>query len=77
MYRQLQDGDYIIMLSDGVLEALSQGIGEEILPEIIGRTSHTNPGQIANQILSYCLHQSRGQIRDDMTVLVIGIWNKG
>ena len=77
MHRQLQDGDYVIMLSDGVLEALEQGIGEEILPEIIGRTSHTNPGQIANQILSYCLHQSRGQIRDDMTVLVIGIWNKG
>lgn len=76
MHRQLQDGDYIIMLSDGVLDALEQGIGEEILPEIIGRTSHTNPGQIANQILSYCLHQSRGQIKDDMTVLVIGIWNR-
>ncbi|MCM1040213.1 MAG: SpoIIE family protein phosphatase [Ruminococcus sp.] len=77
MYRQLQDGDYIIMLSDGVLEALEQGIGEEILPEIIGRTSHTNPGQIANQILSYCLHQSKGQVRDDMTVLVTGIWSRG
>ena len=76
MHRQLQDGDYVIMLSDGVLDALSQGIGEEIMPEIIGKTTHTNPGEIANQILSYCLHQSRGQIRDDMTVLVIGIWNQ-
>lgn len=76
MHRQLQDGDYVIMLSDGVLDALSQGIGEEILPEIIGKTTHTNPGEIANRILSYCLHQSRGQIRDDMTVLVIGIWNQ-
>lgn len=76
MHRQLQDGDYVIMLSDGVLDALSQGIGEEILPEIIGKTAHTNPGEIANQILSYCLHQSRGLIRDDMTVLVIGIWNQ-
>ena len=76
MHRQLQDGDYVIMLSDGVLDALSQGIGEEIMPEIIGKTTHTNPGEIANQILSYCPHQSRGQIRDDMTVLVIGIWNQ-
>ncbi len=76
MHRQLQDGDYIIMLSDGVLDALSQGIGEEILPEVIGKTTHINPGEIANQILGYCLHQSRGQIRDDMTVLVIGIWNQ-
>lgn len=76
MKRQLQDGDYVIMLSDGVLDALSQGIGEEILPEIIGKSTHTNPGEIANQILSYCLHQSRGQIRDDMTVLVTGIWKQ-
>lgn len=72
--RQLQDGDYVIMLSDGILDALSQGVGEEILPELIGKISHTNPGEIANQILSCCLRQSRGQIRDDMTVLVTGIW---
>ena len=74
IYRQLQDGDYIIMLSDGVLDALEQGIGEEILPELIGKISHTNPGEIARQILNYCLHQSKGKIRDDMTVHVIGIW---
>ena len=74
MHRQLQDGDYVIMLSDGITDALSQGAGEEILPEVIGKISHTNPGEIANRILNYCLHQSRGQIRDDMTVLVVGIW---
>lgn len=74
MHRQLEDGDYVIMLSDGVLDALEQGIGEEILPEVIGRITHTNPGEIAGQILSYCLHQSKGQILDDMTVLVMGVW---
>lgn len=74
IHRQLQDGDYIIMLSDGVLDALEQGIGEEILPELLGKISHTNPGEIAGQILNYCLHQSKGKIRDDMTVLVIGMW---
>lgn len=74
IHRQLQDGDYIIMLSDGVLDALEQGIGEEILPELLGKISHTNPGEIARQILNYCLHQSKGKIRDDMTVLVIGMW---
>lgn len=74
IHRQLQDGDYIIMLSDGVLDALEQGIGEEILPELLGKISHANPGEIARQILNYCLHQSKGKIRDDMTVLVIGIW---
>lgn len=76
IHRVLQSGDYVIMLSDGVLDALSQGIGEEMLPEIIGRTEYTNPNEIANQVLAYCLKQSNGQVRDDMTVLVIGLWGK-
>lgn len=74
MRRQLQDGDYVIMLSDGILDALSQGGSEDLLPEIISRIYHANPSEIANQILGCCLRQSMGQIRDDMTVLVIGIW---
>lgn len=74
--RTLQSGDYVIMLSDGVLDALSEGIGEEALPEIIGRMEYSNPGEIANQLLAYALKQSRGRIRDDMTVLVTGIWDQ-
>lgn len=76
LHRVLQSGDYVIMLSDGILDALSQGIGEEVLPEIIGRIEYANPNEIANQILAYCLKQSGGQVRDDMTVLVIGVWEK-
>lgn len=76
MYRTLQNGDYIIMLSDGILDALSQGIGEEVLPEVIGRMDYSNPNEIANQILAYCLKQSKGQVRDDMTVLVAGVWDQ-
>lgn len=72
--RRLMDGDYIVMLSDGILDALSQGVGEEILPEIIGKAVCKNPGEIANYILNFCIHQSRGRIRDDMTVMVIGVW---
>lgn len=74
--RSLLDGDYIIMISDGILDALSQGIGEDMLSELIGSTNLENPGEMANAILNFCIHQSRGKIRDDMTVLVIGIWKK-
>ena len=76
MCRMLQHGDYVIMLSDGVLDALSQGIGEDVLPEVIGRMEESNPNEIANQILTCCLKQSKGQVRDDMTVLVTGIWEQ-
>lgn len=74
--RVLMDGDYIVMVSDGVLDALSQGIGEDMLAEMIGNMSLENPGEMANTILNYCIRQSKGRIRDDMTVLVIGIWSK-
>lgn len=76
MSRTLQSGDYVIMLSDGILDALSRGLGEEVMPEIIGRMDYTNPNEIANQILTYAIRQSKGQIRDDMTVLVTGIWDQ-
>ena len=74
--RPLMDGDYVIMVSDGILDALSQGIGEDMLSELIGGSSLENPGEMANAILNFCIHQCRGHIRDDMTVLVIGIWKK-
>ncbi|MBO5057197.1 MAG: SpoIIE family protein phosphatase [Lachnospiraceae bacterium] len=74
--RNLMDGDYIVMISDGIPDALSQGIGEDMLSEIIGSSNLENPGEMANSILNFCIHQCRGRIRDDMTVLVIGIWKK-
>ena len=72
--RKLMDGDYIIMVSDGILDGLSQGIGEEALSEIISRTTLENPKEIAGMILNYVIRACKGTIRDDMTVIVAGIW---
>jgi stage II sporulation protein E len=72
--RRLQDGDYVIMISDGVLDALSQGVGEDMMSELIGGTDLKNPKEIANAMLSFCIRQCKGKVRDDMTVLVLGIW---
>lgn len=72
--RYLEDGDYIILLSDGVVEAMNRGIGEAALPEIISRSQTRNPNELAGDILTYVLHQCKGEVRDDMTVLVTGFW---
>lgn len=74
--RSLLDNDYIIMVTDGVLDALSQGMGEEMLPELLSGLQLENPGEMANAVLNFAIHQCRGHIRDDMTVLVVGIWEK-
>ena len=76
MTRYLEDGDYIILLSDGVVDALNQGVGEAALPEIISRFQSKNPSELANDILGYALRQCRGEVRDDMTVLVTGFWER-
>ena len=72
--RYLEDGDYIILLSDGVVDAMNRGVGEAALPEIISRFQTRNPNELAGDILTYILHQCKGEVRDDMTVLVTGFW---
>lgn len=72
--RQLMDGDYIFMLSDGIRDGLSEGIGEEAVSEIISRLTLENPKEMANYLLNYVIRECKGRIRDDMTVLVVGIW---
>lgn len=74
--RYLEDGDYVILLSDGVADAMNQGIGEAALPEVISRFQTKNPSELANNILNYVLHQCKGEVRDDMTVLVTGFWER-
>lgn len=74
--RLLMDGDYIIMFSDGVLDALHNGLGESALSEIVSKFRARNPNELANDILSFVLHQCKGQINDDMTVATIGFWER-
>lgn len=73
---QLMDGDYIIMLSDGMTEGWPDGDGEDRLESMIGRIGAVSPGELANSIMRYAIEQCQGRIRDDMTVLTAGIWER-
>ncbi len=71
----LEDGDIIIMMSDGVLEA-NRNIEnvEKWMKDIIKSINSINPKVIADTILEVAKNISKNQIRDDMTVLVIKVW---
>ena len=73
IYRQLQDGDYLVMVSDGITDAFAEE-DYGMLCEFIAGITEQNPGEIAEKILRAALHAGGGRIRDDMTVGVIGIW---
>ena len=72
--RKIHDGDYIIMLSDGVMDCITQEKGEVFIKELIQDLRFERPNEIAGCIMKYVLNLSKGRIRDDMTVLVMGFW---
>lgn len=72
--RQLQDGDFLIMVSDGVVDAFGERDYESAMCEAISEIGEQNPGEIADRLLREALVAAGGRIRDDMTVGVVGIW---
>ena len=72
--RRLMDGDYVFLLSDGIIDAVEEcDYGEDIC-EILGNLKQENPKDLAEALLQIVLRKTRGRIRDDMTVVVFGIW---
>lgn len=74
--KQLQDGDFVIMMSDGVLDAFEEDEYEEMLTRAIEEITEQNPGEIAEKLLHFAIRSCGGHIPDDMTVIVAGLWEK-
>ena len=68
------DGDYVFLLSDGVLDAMEESDYKEELCEVISNLEQENPRELAEALLQSVLCRTRGHIRDDMTILVLGMW---
>ncbi|MDE6619620.1 MAG: SpoIIE family protein phosphatase [Lachnospiraceae bacterium] len=65
---KLEDTDMLIMLSDGISDAIeNEAVGR--LREIISRSRIENPKEMADYLLRYAISSQGGHIRDDMTVL--------
>lgn len=73
--KQLESGDVVVMVTDGVMDALPVGEQELVLETIIKGTEIQNPTEMAEHILEQVLNFTGEKPLDDMTVLVIGIWN--
>ena len=72
--RELIENDYIIMVTDGVTDALAMSGYEDMLCSYLGDLQERNPGELAAKILQFALRHSNGRIMDDMTVVVLGIF---
>lgn len=74
--RKLWDGDRIVMVSDGVLDALDGPDKELMLKEFIEEVPLKTPQDLADRILSFACSFSPVP-RDDMTVLTAVVWKRG
>ncbi|RDU24490.1 SpoIIE family protein phosphatase [Anaerosacchariphilus polymeriproducens] len=74
--KKLYGGEYIIMVSDGVIEAIPRKEREMVMKDIIVNSNANHPKEIAEMMIEQVLEYSEQKILDDMTVLVCGIWEK-
>lgn len=74
--KKLYNGDFLIMVTDGVLDALPDERAEEILKEIILQTHAKAPQELGRGILQKVLALCEYKAADDMTVLAAGVWKK-
>jgi len=72
--RKLAAGDLVIMVTDGVMDALPVGEQDLLLETIIRGTSIHNPQELARHILEQVLNWNQEPPQDDMTVMVVGMW---
>ena len=68
--KKMEDGDYIIMVSDGVMDAFPQPDAEERIKDYLLETDMENVKALAKALLKYVLEAGTAPARDDMTVLV-------
>lgn len=73
--KKLYDGDFVIMMSDGIVEAAAKQNKEDMLGQIILEMDSGKPQDMANEILDRALEELGEEKEDDMTVFVTGIWN--
>ena len=73
---QLQNGDFLVMVTDGVIEYLHVRNPKETLQDIIAMIETENAGLLAETILQQVMFRIGGRALDDMTILVTGIWEK-
>lgn len=72
--RELESGDFVIMVTDGVMDALPVNEQERLMSSFIEETNIVNPTELARYLLRKVLEYSKEKPTDDMTILTIGMW---
>lgn len=72
--KKLESGDFVVMVTDGVIDALPTGQQDSLMSRFISESDIQNPKELSHFILEKVLECSNEMPVDDMTILVVGIW---
>ncbi len=73
--KKLYDGDYVVMISDGILDNIPGVEKEEKMASIINEIAVKKPAAMAEEIMRKSLKYNDDKPSDDMTVLVLGLFD--
>ena len=73
----IKDGNFIIMMTDGLLDSKSDTVQKENwIKQKLMKINSTNSQQIADYLIRMGIKNYNNKIADDMTVLVAKVWKK-
>lgn len=72
--QKLYQGDFLIMMTDGVLEALHAENKDQMMKGYLSMLSVRSPQEMADRILKFAIEHEENELHDDMTVLVAAIY---
>jgi stage II sporulation protein E len=74
--RKLMSGDFLVMVTDGMIEYLHVRNPKDVMMDMISRAKTENAQGMAEYIMTQVMILTGGFPKDDMTILVTGIWEK-
>ncbi|QXM07236.1 stage II sporulation protein E [Crassaminicella indica] len=73
--QRLNNGDFVVMMSDGVLDADSDvDEKEQWIISALKKIKSKNPQRIADDLLDMAIKKYGNKIKDDMTVMISKVW---
>ncbi len=73
--RKISDGEFIIMMTDGLYDRINGSDGEKMIKKVIARENTLNPQELAQHLLERAC-SGKKNVPDDMTVIVAKLWRK-
>ena len=73
--RRITDGEFIVMMTDGAYDSLSDGNEKTLLEKVVNLKNTLNPQELAEHLLKNACDNVH-EVSDDMTVLVAKLWRK-